>query len=172
MTTEYISNEDISFQSFTLIAQDGENLGNKTKKEAIQIASELGLDVVVVSPNKENPICKIINLAKKMYHDRVKEKKNRVQHKKQKVKEIRFSVHTEDHDLKIKAKNINKFLNHGLKVKINIRFPKRQKDTIKPSIKKMEDLLFGYLNDDLEYEVSDGSYSNNNYFMEITPKHA
>lgn len=172
MSTEYVSNEDIFFESFTLISQDGENLGKKSKKEAIEIAFEHGLDVILVSPNKENPVCKILDLGKKMYDDRIKQKENRVHHRKQKNKEIRFSVHTEDHDLQVKAKNLNKFLSHGSNVKINIRFPKRQKDTIKPSVDNIVDRLLSYLNEDIEYEINKGSYSHNNYNMEIIPKHA
>lgn len=171
MPIEYVSNEDITFESFVLISDDGENLGRKTKQEALEIASDKEMDVILVNPDEKNPVCKILDLGKKIYEDRIKEKENRSSHRKQKVKEVRLSVHTDPHDMQTKAKSVDKFLKHGLKVKINIRFPKRQKDTIRPIVQDTMDQLVKYLSEGLEYEIGKGSYSENNYFTEITPSH-
>ena len=170
MTTSYVSNEDISFKDFILILDSGENVGKKTKDEALQLALNRGLDLVLVHPDDKNPVCKIFDLKKKMYDDKIKEKENKSSHKKQKTKEVRLSVHTEDHDLRTKANSISKFINQKYKVKICIRFPQRQKDTIKSMVQEIFDQLTSYLNTEFEYEISSGSYADNSYFTEITPK--
>ena len=168
MSSQYIANEDITFEKVIVITETGENLGIKTIEEAMELASIKELDLVMVNPNDENPVCRIMDLGKKRYEENQKEKENKAHHKKQKIKEIRFSVHTDVHDLKVKAKSINKFLSHGLKVKIAIRFPNRQKETIQPAIENILKQLTEML--DVNYEVGVGSYANNNYQTEFSPK--
>lgn len=170
MTFGYVANENIVFEKFVLIDDQGNNLGEKTYDEATSIAYEKKLDLVLVNSNEENPVCKIMDLGKKMYDEKMKAKGNKSSHKKQKVKEIRFSVLTDPHDLEIKARSINKFLSNGSKVKISIRFPSRQKDQINSTIKVAMSKLLGFVNNDLEYEVGSDSYSNNNYLTELIPK--
>jgi translation initiation factor IF-3 len=101
-------------------------IGVISNREALNIASEKGLDLVKVSPNANPPVCKILDYGKFRYEEnrRLKEAK-----KKQKtivIKEIRMSVRVEEHDLDVKAKNCRKFLEKGDRVKATVRFRGRE----------------------------------------------
>ena len=74
-------NEGIKAKEFLLISQNGEQLGVKTKAEAMQIAERMNLDVVLVAPNAKTPVAKIMNYGKFIYE---KEKAAKEQKKKQK----------------------------------------------------------------------------------------
>jgi len=164
MTTEYVANDEISFQEVTVINTNGENLGIKRLEEALEIASNEDLDLVVVNPDPENPVCKIIDLSKFRYEKRQKDKKNPKRHK---TKEIRISVNIEEHDLNIKTKNIDRFLSQGSNVLVNIKFPTRQRDTISLTISEILNKIQTLLN--TKHQIELGSYGSSNYSTEIIP---
>lgn len=91
-------------------------------KEAIHIASEMGLDLVEISPNVEPPVCKIIDYKKFLYQKKRKEKEIKANASKVIVKEIRFGPNTDDHDFNFKLKHAEKFLKDGAKVKAYVFF--------------------------------------------------
>lgn len=101
-------------------------LGVKPVAEAIEIASDFGLDLVEVSPNAEPPVCKILDYGKFKYEE---QKKKNEQKKKQKVvsvKEIKLRPGIDIHDYEVKMKAARKFLGQGDKVKVTIRFRGRE----------------------------------------------
>ena len=119
-------NEGIKAKEFLLISQNGEQLGVKTKAEAMQIAERMNLDVVLVAPNAKTPVAKIMNYGKFIYE---KEKAAKEQKKKQKVvqvKEIKFRPGTDEGDYQVKLRSILRFLEDGDKVKITVRFRGRE----------------------------------------------
>lgn len=118
-------NEGIKAKEFLLISQDGEQLGVKTKAEAIQIAERLNLDVVIVAPNAKTPVAKIMNYGKFKFEQQKKEKEARKKQKIVTVKEIRLSPTIDKHDFETKLKNARKFLSKEDKVKVSIRFKGR-----------------------------------------------
>ena len=67
-------NEGIKAKEFLLISQNGEQLGVKTKAEAMQIAERMNLDVVLVAPNAKTPVAKIMNYGKFKFEQQKKEK--------------------------------------------------------------------------------------------------
>ena len=69
-------NEGIKAKEFLLISQNGEQLGVKTKAEAMQIAERLSLDVVLVAPNAKTPVAKIMNYGKFKFEQQKKEKES------------------------------------------------------------------------------------------------
>ena len=118
-------NEGIKAKEFLLISQNGEQLGVKTKAEALQIAERLNLDVVLVAPNAKTPVAKIMNYGKFKFEQQKKEKEARKNQKIVTVKEIRLSPTIDKHDFETKLKNAKKFLTKGDKVKVSIRFKGR-----------------------------------------------
>lgn len=118
-------NEGIKVKEFLLISQNGEQLGIKTKSEAIQIASRLSLDVVIVAPNAKTPVAKIMDYGKFKFEQQKKDKEARKKQKTVTVKEIRLSPTIDKHDFETKLKNAKKFLAKEDKVKVSIRFKGR-----------------------------------------------
>ena len=119
-------NEEIRVREIRLIDQNGEQAGIVPTTQALQMAKELGLDLVEVSPQARPPVCKLLNYGKYKYE---LEKKSREQKKKAshvKLKEVRMQPKIEIHDLSFKAKHIQEFLDQGNKVKVTIRFRGRE----------------------------------------------
>ncbi len=85
----------------------------------------MNLDLVEINPTANPPVCKLINYGKYIYKKNKNIKKNK-QKKKINIKEIKFRLNTDKNDIKIKTKNIIKFLKKGNKVKITIRFKGRE----------------------------------------------
>ena len=111
---------------------------NKVKKEeqcglkdALKIAEEKNLDLVLVSPNAQVPVCKIMNYGKYKFEQSKKEKEARKKQKTFELKEIRITPNIEQHDFEFKAKNARKFIEDGNKVKITVRFRGRELNYLK-----------------------------------------
>ena len=99
--------------------------------EALDIAYEKKLDLVLVAPNAEPPVCKIMNYGKYKFEQAKKEKEARKKQKTFEVKEIRITPNIEQHDFEFKAKNARKFIEDGNKVKITVRFRGRELNYVK-----------------------------------------
>lgn len=97
-----------------------------SSKEAQSIASEQNLDLVLMSPNAEPPVCKIIDYGKFKFDQAKKLKEQRKAQKTVEIKEIQLSMTIEKHDIDVKAKHAQKFLQNGDKVKLSIRMKGRQ----------------------------------------------
>lgn len=118
-------NEGIKIKEFLLISQNGEQLGVKTKDDAIKIAEKFNLDVVLVAPNAKTPVAKIMNYGKFKFEQQKKDKEARKKQKIVTVKEIRLSPTIDKHDFETKLKSAKKFLAKEDKVKVSIRFKGR-----------------------------------------------
>ncbi len=90
------------------------------------MASEVGLDLVEISPNAEPPVCKIMDFGKYKYEQQKKESEARKKQKTIEVKEIKFRPNTDTHDYEVKMRSVTKFLDNGDKVKITMRFRGRE----------------------------------------------
>lgn len=118
-------NEGIRARELRLISDNGDQLGVKTKQEALKMAEDANLDLVLVAPKAKPPVAKIMDYGK--YHFEL-QKKQREARKKQKVvniKEVRLSPTIDTNDFNTKMKNARKFLSKGDKVKVSIRFKGR-----------------------------------------------
>ena len=93
--------------------------------EALKIADELDLDLVLISPNADPPVCRVIDYQKFLYQQKKKQKEMKAKTTKIVVKEIRFGPHTDDHDYNFKLKHAEKFLKDGAKVKAYVFFKGR-----------------------------------------------
>ncbi|WP_281190860.1 translation initiation factor IF-3 [Staphylococcus schleiferi] len=115
-------NEKIRAKELRVIGQNGDQIGVKSKNEALEMADRLGLDVVIVAPNAKPPVARIMDYGKYKFEQQKKEKEMKKKQKFINVKEIRLSPTIEDHDFNTKLKNGRKFLTKGDKVKVSIRF--------------------------------------------------
>ncbi|PSL44056.1 translation initiation factor 3 (bIF-3) [Salsuginibacillus halophilus] len=115
-------NDGIRAKEVRLIDSDGEQIGVKSKKEALEMAQEADLDLVLVAPNAKPPVCRIMDYGKYRYEQQKKEKEARKKQTTVTVKEVRLSPNIEEHDFNTKLKNARKFLSKGDKVKAAIRF--------------------------------------------------
>lgn len=97
-----------------------------SRDEALDLAAEKDLDLVLVSANAENPVCKIMNYGKHKFEQAKREKESKKKQKALELKEIRVTPNIEEHDFGFKSKNAKKFLEDGNKVKITVRFRGRE----------------------------------------------
>ena len=114
-----------------VISEDGEKLGKMNTGEAIDLASNKGLDLVLVSPNSEVPVCKIMNYGKYKFEQAKREKESRKNQKAVEIKEVRVTPNIGDHDFEFKCKNARGFLESGNKVKFTVRFRGRELNNVK-----------------------------------------
>ena len=119
-------NRQIRAKEVQLIAETGEKLGVVALNVAIEKAEEKNLDLVLVSPNANPPVCKIMNYGKYKFEQAKKEKEAKKKQKVLEIKEIRVTPNIEEHDFGFKCKNARKFLQDGNKVKITVRFRGRE----------------------------------------------
>lgn len=109
-----------------MIDETGAQLGILTSSEALQIAEQKNLDLVMISPKADPPVCKIIDYNKFRFEAIKREKEMKKNQKKTDIKEIWLSMTIEDHDMQFKAKQTMKFLENEDKVKVSIRMKGRQ----------------------------------------------
>ena len=124
-------NEQIRANKVQLIDENGEKKGAIPLAEALDLAYDKKLDLVMVSPNPEMPVCKIMNYGKYKFEQAKKEKEARKKQKTFELKEIRITPNIDTHDFEFKAKNARKFLEDGNKVKITLKFRGREMNYIK-----------------------------------------
>ena len=105
----------------------GENVegGVYPTRKALEIANELELDLVEISPNATPPVCKGIDYKKFLYEQKKRDKELKAKATKVVIKEIRFGPQTDDHDYEFKKKHGEKFLKEGSKVKAYVFFKGR-----------------------------------------------
>ena len=109
---------------------------------ALEVAYELGLDLVEISPQADPPVCKIVDYKKFLYEQKKKQKEIKANAVKQEVKEIRFGPNTDEHDIDFKIKHSKHFLEQGHKVRAYVFFRGRTIIYKQRGI----DLLMGYAN--------------------------
>lgn len=123
---EHRINERIRIPQVRLIDHQGNQVGVVPTSQALQMARDVGLDLVEISPQSSPPVCKILDYGKFKYEKKKKEHEAKKKQVVVKVKEIQFRPRTDDHDLDYKFKNIRGFLEEGDKVKITIMFRGRE----------------------------------------------
>ncbi|MCL9659224.1 translation initiation factor IF-3 [Paenibacillus hunanensis] len=119
-------NDEIRVKEVRLVGPEGEQIGIKPTREAMQMAIDLNLDLVNVAPQAKPPVCRIMDYGKFRYEQQKKEKEARKNQKIVELKEMRFHANTEEHDYQTKLRNVVKFLNNGDKVKCSVRFRGRE----------------------------------------------
>jgi len=91
-------------------------------EKALDVARELEVDLVEISPNASPPVCRVVDYKKFLYEQKKKKKEIKANAVKTVVKEIRFGPNTDDHDVDFKLKHAIKFLEEGSKVRAYVFF--------------------------------------------------
>ena len=119
-------NEKIKSKEVRLIGKDGENIGIVDTQKAIKMAYEEDLDLVVISPNQEPPVAKILNYGKYKYELEKKAKEAKKKQHTVDIKEIKIRYKIDTHDYLVRIKNIQKFIAQGNKVKVVVMLRGRE----------------------------------------------
>ncbi len=119
-------NEEIREAEVRLIDEDGAIVGLMSSKEALQVAYERNLDMVMIAPTAKPPVCKIMDYNKYVFDMAKKERENRKNQKVVNIKEVRLGLGIGEHDFQVKVKGAVKFLKDGDKVKVTVRFGGRE----------------------------------------------
>ena len=124
-----------------VIDEAGANLGVLSREEALKAAQKKGLDLIEIAPTAQPPVAKIMSYDKFRYQEEKKEKKQKAQQKSQELKQVRISVRAAKHDLEIKAGLVNKFLDQGHVVEIQLMLRGREKANKGWAREKLEEFL-------------------------------
>lgn len=117
-----ITNERIRAKELRLIGKDGEQVGVVARDEAMRMAEQAEMDLVLVSPNAKPPVARIADVGKMRYEQQKREREQRRNQKVVNVKEIRLSPTIDDHDFDTKLRQARGFIEDEDKVKVSIRF--------------------------------------------------
>ncbi|WP_081466073.1 translation initiation factor IF-3 [Thermus thermophilus] len=123
---EYLTNERIRAKQVRVVGPDGKQLGIMDTREALRLAQEQDLDLVLVGPNADPPVARIMDYSKWRYEQQMAEKEARKKAKRTEVKSIKFRVKIDEHDYQTKLGHIKRFLQEGHKVKVTIMFRGRE----------------------------------------------
>ncbi|MFD0588550.1 translation initiation factor IF-3 [Paenibacillus sp. GCM10027627] len=126
ISREHQINDEIRAREVRLVGADGEQIGIKSIRDALQLAVEANLDLVNVAPTAKPPVCRIMDYGKFRYEQQKKEKEARKNQKIVDLKEVWFRANIEEHDYQVKYRNVVKFLGEGDKVKASVRFRGRE----------------------------------------------
>ncbi|MEZ5491705.1 MAG: translation initiation factor IF-3 [Gammaproteobacteria bacterium] len=121
-----VINEHIEADQVRLIAADGEQLGIVSIEEAREASTEAKLDLVLISPEAEPPVCKIMDYGKYLFDIKKQKAANKKKQRRIHVKEIKFRPGTEEGDYQVKLRNLIRFLEDGDKAKVSLRFRGRE----------------------------------------------
>ncbi|MDO7786695.1 translation initiation factor IF-3 [Desulforamulus aquiferis] len=126
MSKDQRINEEIRAREVRVVDADNNQLGIMSAKEALRIAEEKQLDLVEVAPQAKPPVCRIMDFGKFKYEQSKREKEAKKKQRIIQVKEVKLRPRIEDHDYDVKAKNAERFLKDGDKVKATIMFRGRE----------------------------------------------
>jgi translation initiation factor IF-3 len=117
-------NHRIKVPQVRVISPEGKQLGIMDTPRAINLALEVGLDLVEFAPNANPPVCRIIDFGKYVYEEQKKHSHAKVTASK--IKEIEFTARIEAHDYETKLRHAEQFLDSGSKVKMRLKFRGRE----------------------------------------------
>lgn len=121
-----IINENIDATEVRLVLADGEQKGIVTIDEAREAAADAKLDLVLIAPEAQPPVCKIMDYGKHIFDLKKQKAANKKKQRKTQLKEIKFRPGTEEGDYQVKLRNLIRFLEDGDKAKVSLRFRGRE----------------------------------------------
>lgn len=119
-------NDEIQAEQVRLILEDGEQKGVVPIEDARAIADESKLDLVLISPEADPPVCKVMDYGKHVFEQKKQQAANRKKQKVIHVKEMKFRPGTEEGDYRVKLRNLIRFLEDGDRAKVSLRFRGRE----------------------------------------------
>ena len=146
-------NSQITAKEVRLIGEEGEQLGVLPTNQAQDIADKNGVDLVLMNPNGNPPVCKLMDYGKYKFDAVKKEKELRRNQKISEIKEIQLSMRIDDYHVSFKLKNAQKILQEGDKVKVSLRMRGREQaysqnavETVKKFVADLAD--YGFIEKD------------------------
>jgi translation initiation factor IF-3 len=121
-----IVNEQIDVEQVRLVGEEGEQLGIVMIGEAREKAAAAKLDLVLISPEAEPPVCKLMDYGKHVFEAKKQKAANKKKQRRTQIKEIKFRPGTEIGDYQVKLRNLIRFLEDGDKAKVSLRFRGRE----------------------------------------------
>lgn len=115
-------NEKIRFKEVMVIDKDGEKLGVKMRREALEIAYDQELDLLCVAPNAVPPVCKVLDYGRYRFEQQKKVKEAKKKQHVTEVKPLRLSPVIDKHDFDTKMRHARSWIEDGMKVKVDMRF--------------------------------------------------
>ncbi|NER48806.1 MAG: translation initiation factor IF-3 [Symploca sp. SIO1A3] len=119
-------NERIRFPKIRAISNEGEQLGIISPQEALRMAEEKGLDLVLVSDQADPPVCRIMDYGKYQFEQQKRAREAKKKQHTADVKEVKMRYKIDDHDYQVRVNNAQRFLKSGDKVKATITFRGRE----------------------------------------------
>jgi translation initiation factor IF-3 len=161
-----ILNEGIRVREVRLVTDDESRIFST--REALELAIQEDMDLVMISPSAVPPVCRIMDYSKFLFEKAKKEKEAKKNQKIVDLKEIRLSPTIEEHDIDIRARNAKRFLADGDKIKVSIRFKGRQNNYTDSGTKVFENFLLKL--DDLGVVEKSARLEGKNMFMVLSPR--
>lgn len=146
---KYLTNEEIGYEKVRVVDEEGKNLGVFSLKEAVKLAKEKNLDLILISEKADPPVCKIADYGKFVYLMEKKEKEKKRESRE--MKTIRLGYNISLHDFQVRIKQAEKFLKQNHKVKVELILRGREKLFKDLAKKKIED-FFEALKEKIEVE--------------------
>lgn len=153
MSTNVRINNQIQAPSLRVILDSGDNLGVISRKEALDKAMELGLDLIEISPKANPPVAKIMDYGKFQYTENKKLKLVKAKARTVEVKNIQVKIGTGDHDLELKAKKASEWLKEGNRIKIDLFLPGRSKYLDEKFLRERMDRVLKLISE--EFKIAD-----------------
>jgi translation initiation factor IF-3 len=119
-------NGDIRARQVRLVDAEGTQLGIVPIEDALKNAEQAGLDLVEIAPDADPVVCKIMDFGKYIYEAKKQKNASKKKQKIIQVKEVKFRPGTEEGDYQVKLRNLVRFLEHGDKAKVTLRFRGRE----------------------------------------------
>ena len=119
-------NEEIRLKEVRVIGVDGEAVGIMTSDAALKLAYDQGYDLVLMAPQAQPPVCRIMDYGKYRFERDKKEKEAKKKQQVVELKEIQLSCRIDTHDFETKARHAQRFLESGNKVRVVMRFKGRE----------------------------------------------
>lgn len=119
-------NDQITSKNVMVIGAEGEQIGVISLEEAWDHAADAEMDLVEVAPGADPPVCKIMDYGKYRYRQSKKAHDSKKKQKTVKLKEVKTTPNTEEHDYQFKLNHVKRFLGDGDKVKVSVFFKGRQ----------------------------------------------
>lgn len=145
-------NEKIRSKEVRLIDENGNNHGVVPTAQALEMADEAGLDLVVISPNQAPPVAKILDYGKYKYDMAKKAKEAKKKQHVVEVKEVKVRYKIDVHDYEVRLKNVRKFISQGNKVKIVVMLRGREMQHSNLAFELAERFLTDFANDPIQVE--------------------
>jgi translation initiation factor IF-3 len=125
-------NEDIRMSPVRLVGAAGEQIGIVSRDEALAEARKVQMDLVLIAPEADPPVCKVMDYGKHLFELKKQKSAQRKKQKQIQVKEMKFRPGTEEADYQVKLRNLIRFLGDGDKAKVSLRF--RGREMVHPEI--------------------------------------